>query len=190
MRASLPRPSTSCAGTIESAARDASASSISDQCGSAGSSPVAARAFGRRASPTSRRPSRCRACRCRRPAARRGSPAGADCRGPPPKPNSSTDHARQPEREPQPLDRRRDHAEVLRDQRQRAELALRGVEDRRARPAPPAARRARCARAPAPTSRRRSRGSGRCARGRRAATHAAGARSTSGSRSRRSAGQS
>ena len=45
MRASLPRPSTSCAGTIASAARDESASSISDQCGSAGSRPVAARAL-------------------------------------------------------------------------------------------------------------------------------------------------
>ena len=45
MRASLPSPSTSCAGTIASAAGEPSASSISDQCGSAGSSPVAARAL-------------------------------------------------------------------------------------------------------------------------------------------------
>ena len=39
----------------------------------------------------------------------------------------------------QPLDRRRDHAEILGDQRQRPELALDGAEERRARAAPPAA---------------------------------------------------
>ncbi len=43
MRASLPSPSTSCAGTIASDAREVAASSISPQCGSLGSSPVAAR---------------------------------------------------------------------------------------------------------------------------------------------------
>ena len=99
------------------------------------------------------------------------------------KPNWSDDHARQPEAVAQALDRRRDHAEVLGDQRQLAvQRARRGVEHRAPRPALPAPAQRVLARAPAPPSRRRSRGSGRCARGRRARTCAAAARPTSGSR--------
>ena len=82
----------------------------------------------RRASPTSRAACRCRACPCRRRPLRGGSRAGAGCAGPPPKPNCSTSMPGQSELVAQALDRRRDHAEILGDQRQRAELAPRGVE--------------------------------------------------------------
>ena len=101
------------------------------------------------------------------------------------------DHPGQAELVAQPLDRRRDHAEVLGDQRQRRRARARAASNS-ARPGPrrqrpPTARRVRPR---APPSRRRSRGSGRSARGRTARACAAAARPTSGSRRRRSAGQS
>ena len=180
MRASLPRPSTSCAGTIESTAGDAERSSISDQCGSAGSRPGRrARLRAERVPPADGRLGVVRArvddeqlhvvlgpVRVARTAAEA---------------ELQHDHAGQAELQPQPLDGRRDHAEILGNQGERAELAPRRVERVRCPALVASGPRARCGRARAPTSRRRSRGSDRCGPGRRAGTRGAGARSTSGS---------
>ena len=181
MRASLPRPSTSWAGTIASAAREARASWISDQCGSEGSRPVAARASGVERVP---------------PADRRLGVVGAGVDdqlldvvlGPVRIAAAAAEaeeehrHAGQAELEPQPLDGRRDHAEVLGDQLQRTELAARGVEDGCRRAPAASDPRGRCALSRASTSRRRSRESGRCGPDRPDRRPGAGARSTSDSR--------
>ena len=63
IRASLPRPSTSCAGTIASSARDESASSISSQSARPGEAGRRRRAA---ECATSRARVACRACSCRR----------------------------------------------------------------------------------------------------------------------------
>ena len=185
MRASVPRSSTSCSGATASAAREPQATSISDHAGSAGSSPVhVAVGVGERLPPAARRVVVVRArvddrlllvvlgqVRIRRVAAER---------------ELEHDHAGEAELAAQPDDRLRDHAEILGDDGELAELALDRAEHGGARAAPPAAvLRGRLALA-APPSRRRSRGSGRPASGRRARTCGGSARSTSGSRPRAS----
>ena len=138
IRASLPSPSTSCAGTIASLAGDAYAISIRPQCGSRGSSPVAARRRGGRSryQPTA---CRCRACSCRRRELERWFSGRCGLRAAAAEGPVEHDHARQAELVPQPVDGRRDATEVLRDQRQPPELALDGAEELRARTGPPAA---------------------------------------------------
>ena len=141
MRASLPRPSTSWTGTIAVCACEASASRISSQLGSSSSIPSSPRALerARRArrrssAPTSRARCRCRASRCRRRVARRrrSGPRGPGSR------NWSTAIPGSPSSLAQAVDRRRDHAEVLGDQRQLAELARDRVEEVVPGAAPPA----------------------------------------------------
>ena len=116
IRASLPSPSTSCTGIIASAARDDSASSISSHGSRVGK--VAARAC------------RCRGSTCRRPGGRGGSRAGAGSSAGPWNAQRSTTMPGKPSASRSALDVRRDHAEVLGDHRQRAELGLGGAEDR------------------------------------------------------------
>ena len=116
MRASSPRPRTSCAGKIESAAREpararSATSAARRDRGRSSCAPAASSA--------SHQPSA--VCgvvraRCRRPAAPRGSRAGAGCRARRRSRNQHR-HAGHAEREPQALDRRGDHTEVLGDQR-------------------------------------------------------------------------
>ena len=115
MRASLPSPSTSCAGTIASVARDAHGEMDQPPVRLGGiddRSPHALRASALR---TSRPSCRCRACSCTRPGSRGGcwSACGllrAAAEGP-----AEDDHPRQTELVAQLVDGRRDHAEVLGD---------------------------------------------------------------------------
>ena len=138
IRASLPRPSTSCAGTIASAARDEYASSISPQLGSRGSRPVAARCARREAGePAGSGVGVVRARVGDRVASvvrRVVRVALAAAEGP-----EENDHPREAELVAQPVHRRRDVAEVLGDQRQIAELALDRAEELGPGTGPPAA---------------------------------------------------
>ena len=166
IRASLPSPSTSWAWTIASVALVAEARSISDQCGSAGSRPVAAWRAGRGAPPAERR------VQVVRPGvdddAARVMFSGVRVGGPAAEAELEHRHARQPELVAQTRDGRSDDPEVLEDQGQRPELGLGRAEDRRAGAALPEPARWRSAPSRAPPSRRRSRGNGRPAPGRRA----------------------
>ena len=129
MRALLPRPSRSCTGTIAVRAREASASRASSQLGSSSSMPggarggerAVARGVGRQLPPGERRVvvvrPRVGDAVLARPSIGSPRPPGAGTAAP--------TMPGQPELVAQPLDRRRDHAEVLGDQRQLAELAPR-----------------------------------------------------------------
>ena len=90
----------------------------------------------RRSTRTSRARCRGRGCRCRRCGARRGCRGWCGLRGSSgSKPNWTIDHAGEAEAVAQPLDRRGDDAEVLRDQRQ---LAVQRRARRRRTPRAPA----------------------------------------------------
>ena len=106
--ASLPSPSTSCAGIIVRAGRDASASSISLQWLRRGKCAAQRVGVVRRA--------------CRRPARSRwfSNRCGLACG--PPNAQMSTAMPGKPSSSRSRVDGRRDHAEVLGDHRQRAEL--------------------------------------------------------------------
>ena len=188
IRASEPRPSTSWAWIMARRAGEEKASATRSHHTSrvrAGTLRVDQRpAVVRAASRTSRAACRCRACPCRRPGARGGCARSCVLRG-----SSRREaelehgHAREPELVAQAVDGGGDDAEVLGDQR---ELAQRARARRRTarRPGPrcqrPAQRVARALRH-RPVG-RRSRGSGRCGRGRTARRCAPAARPTSGSR--------
>ena len=145
MRASPPRPRMSCACTIASRAGEANVRRISDHHGSASRTPASSMVRS-----TSARRSGQRLV----PAAHGVVVVGAGVDDAlldvVPRVVDAAhvvgveaelehDHARQPEAVAQPLDRRRDHPEVLGDQRQLAlQRARRGVEHRAPRPALPA----------------------------------------------------
>ena len=111
-----------------------SASSISPQCGSRGSRPVARARAACSDSPPADARCRCRACPCRRPSCSRWFASACGLRARPREAQLQHDHARAGRaRRAAAYDRRRDHAEVLGDQRQLAELALDRVEELGAR---------------------------------------------------------
>ena len=178
MRASLPRPSTSCAGITASAARRAAIRSATMGLRGieAGGRP---RVRVEGVPPAAGGLGVVRAGVDDEPLGR-GSRGGADC-APPPKPNSSTTMPGRPS-----FRRSRSTGGVITPRS--SAISCSAPSSRRA--ASNTARRARAASAPparaararAPTSRRRSRGSDRCGRGRTAGPHGAGARSTSGTR--------
>ena len=152
----------------ERGAASRSASSISPQCGSRGSRPVASLCACASATRTSRRRvgvvrarvddlSRAGGC-----AARAGSPRE------PPNAHCSTTMPGKPSSSRSAVHGRRDHAEVLGDQRQLAERPLDRVEELGARGRAATCRCAPSCGARGSPSTRRSRGSGRCARRRRA----------------------
>ena len=97
------------------------------------------------------------------------------------KPNWSTTMPGKPSDRAQALDGLGDDAEVLGDDVELAELALRSAEQRAPPALGPSGRRRRRALPPAPPSRRRTRGSGRSASCRPSRTCAAAARPTTGS---------
>ena len=189
MRASDPSPSTSCTCAIATRAGEAWARRISDQCGSRSRTPAASIACSTssRTSAGSDENQPTHRVVVVRPRVHDGVLAVVHRRVHVPRvarPEAELehDHARVAERGAQPLDRLGDDPEVLGDHRQLPELARRGVERRPPRSPPPASAPGVRGRRAAPPSRRRSRGSGRFARGRRARRCGAAARSTSDSR--------
>ena len=140
IRAALPSPSTSCAGTIDSAARD-SAPARSGSSAARSDRAASRRARASAASRTSRARCRCRASTCRRRTARRGSRSRAGCRGAAERPLQDDDAGQARARLRRRTTGRRDQAEILRDERQVAERAARRVERLGARTRTPAAAR-------------------------------------------------
>ena len=129
MRASLPRPSTSCTGTIASAHRDESARSRR------GHDVLLAREAGERVGVVGRGVDDLVDAVVLESVRVVGRAAESD--------QTQHDHAREPERVAELADVRRDHAEVLGNHRQRPERLLGGTEERPARPRrPPAVPRA------------------------------------------------
>ena len=188
MRALLSRPSRSCTGTIAVRAREASASRATSQLGSSSSMPASRAASSARSRAASVVSSHQRARGVVVVRAGVGDAVLGHLDRVAPGREQELQHrpCRQPEPVAQLVDGLRDHAEVLGDERQLAELGRRRCRRARAR-----ARGASCPRAPsprraAPPRTRRSRGSGRCAPRRRARRCGGSARSTSGSRSRAS----
>ncbi len=161
IRASLPSPSRSCTGH-DREPRGRGVRELDEAPRRVGRvEPGRSGACPRRASPTSRGRCRCRASPCRRRRSRGARAAGAGCPGA----RRSRTGARASRggraRPGAARPARRDHAEVLGDQRQRAELGGDGVEQLAARPAAATSRPSPCPTRPARPSRRRSRGSGR-----------------------------
>ena len=151
MRASLPRPSTSCSGTMAVSATEARAARMSVQWISAAvgaevpqrevaarappPSPAAGRVAGAGRS-TSRPSCRCRGCRCR-PRGSRGKLCGRNVGGLGVAAEGELQdaHAREAEALAQRLHLGRDHAEVLGDDRQRRR-ARRSTASKSAAPGP------------------------------------------------------
>ena len=169
MRASLPRPSTSCSGTIAmSATRGAGGA---DQVPgdvvrrrSRGSAQTVALLFAGAVVPPAERRCRCRACRCRRRCRGRSCAAGSGLSASSPKANCRMLHARQAERVAQCLHVGRDEPRSSAMSGRPPSASRERVEQRRPGPGTqrPSTRRG-LARRDLPVA-PRSRGSGRCAR--------------------------